>query len=75
MSLSDVFNVSDGDGTIFGSITKDELYGIKVIIPKEDSIKKFDEQCAAIDRQIELHSKEIEKLTEIQTIILSGMGR
>lgn len=75
MSLSDVFNVSDGDGTIFGSITKDELYGIKVILPDDDLILKFDEQCAIIDKQIELHSKEIEKLTEIQTIILSGMGR
>lgn len=75
MNLSDVFNVSDGDGTIFGSITKDELYGIKVIVPEDNLIREFDEQCAIIDKQIELHSKEIEKLTEIQTIILSGMGR
>lgn len=75
MSLSDVFNVSDGDGTIFGSITKDELYGIKVIVPDDDSVWKFDEQCTIIDKQIELHSKEIEKLTEIQTIKLSRMGR
>lgn len=74
MSLSDVFNVSDGDGTIFGSITKDELYGIKVILPDDDLILKFDEQCAIIDKQIELHSKEIEKLTEIQSLLLAGIA-
>ena len=39
--LTDVFNVSDDEGTIFGSINKDDLYNIEIMIPKKEDISLF----------------------------------
>ena len=47
----------------------------KLIIPDKVSLINFETQVSLIFNDMYLHSKEIEKLTEIQTIILSGMGR
>lgn len=75
MSLSDIFNVSDGDGTIFGSITKDELYGIKVIIPTENTINTFEVKAEIIDKEIKLLDKEINILTELLSMVMAGIGK
>ena len=38
LNLTDVFNVSDNEGTIFGSINKIDLYNIETVIPKAEDI-------------------------------------
>jgi type I restriction enzyme S subunit len=72
--LSDVFNVSDNEGTIFGSINKEDLYNISVIIPATNEIKAFDSQASIIDKNIELRDKEICNLSELQSLLLAKMG-
>ena len=72
--LSDVFNVSDDEGTIFGSINKEDLYNISVVIPATNEIKAFDSQASIIDKNIELRDKEICNLSELQSLLLARMG-
>ncbi len=51
------------------------LVKFPLLIPDEKTIEFFNKQLLPINRNICVREKEIEKLTEIQTIILSGMGR
>ena len=74
-NLSDVFNVSDDEGTIFGSINKEDLFNIEVIIPKSEQILIFEEQVEIIDKEIKLRDSEINKLTELQSLLLAKMGQ
>ena len=73
--LSDVFDVSDDEGTIFGSITKDDLHNIEIVIPCEHIIHKFESQVSIIDNKIKLIDKEINILTELQSLLLAKMGQ
>ena len=74
-NLSDVFNVSDDEGTIFGSINKDDLYNIEIVIPKMEQIQMFENQASIIDKDIELRDSEINKVTELQSLLLAKMGQ
>ena len=74
-NLSDIFNVSDDEGTIFGSINKDDLYNIIIVIPKTDDILLFEKQISIIDKEIQLEDSEIDKFTELQSLLLAKMGQ
>lgn len=54
---------------------KNWIMAYPIIVPDKKSIKQFDEQTLSINTLIESKRFEINKSTEIQTIILSGMGR
>ena len=75
LNLSDTFNKSNDDGTIFGSINKDDLFGLKVIIPSTRSIMIFERKAFSMDRMIELKNKEIRELIELQSLLLAKMGQ
>ena len=74
-NLSNVFNVSDDEGTIFGSITKDDLHNIDIVIPSKSKMKEFENHVSIIDNEIKLKDKEINILTELQSLLLAKMGR
>lgn len=74
-NLSVIFNVSDDEGTIFGSINKDDLYNIEIVIPKMEQITKFEEQVSIIDNDIKIRDSEINMLTELQSLLLAKMGK
>lgn len=74
-NLSNVFNVSDDEGTIFGSITKDDLHNIDIVIPSKSKMKEFENHVSIIDNEIKLKDKEINILTELQSLLLARMGR
>ena len=74
-NLSDVFNVSDDEGTIFGSINKDDLHNIEVIIPKIKQIQEFETYASIIDKEINLQDSEINKLKELQSLLLVKLGQ
>lgn len=65
------FNVSNEDGTIFGSITKDHLFGLPVIIPNENIIIDFEAKAKVIDNEITVLDKEIDKLTEMLSLMMA----
>ena len=75
LSLSDTFNKSNDEGTIFGSINKDDLFGLKIIIPPAKDMVVFEHKTLSIDRMIELKNKETSKLTELQSLLLAKMGQ
>ena len=74
-NLSDVFNVSDDEGTIFGSINKDDLYNIEIVVPTLKEMQVFEGYASDIDKEIELKDKEINILTELQSLLLARMGK
>lgn len=65
----------EGDGSVQGQLTVPNVEAYKIAIPPMLLLQSFNKQYDVVSKGVELHSKEIEKLTEIQTIILSGMGR
>ena len=62
-------------GGVQDLITQTDLKAVPILVPSKSSLIDFEQKASVIAQNIELHSKEIEKLTEIQTIILSGLGR
>ena len=63
-------------GTTFGSITKDELFNLPVVIPSNDVIERFEAICKPIfDKQMEI-GFEIESLTkqrdELLPLLMTG---
>lgn len=73
--LESVFSVSDDDGTVFGSINKDDLHSIEVVIPALQDMKVFEEYASVIDKLIGLKDKEINNLTDLQSLLLARMGK
>ena len=67
------FDLSEGTGTIFSSITKDELFGLRVIYDEKVS-KFFNENTQYIDNQIISISKQTQKLTQLQGLLLSRLA-
>ena len=58
------FDQRNAAGTTFGSITKEDLYSLHIIIPSDEVIKAFDKICSPMfDRQMIL-GKEIDILTK-----------
>ena len=63
----DVFN---GEGTVFGSVNKDALNSMKIVIPPADLIDKFESIANFIDRTICNNYGETCKLQDIRDTLL-----
>lgn len=75
LELEQVFNISDDDGTVFGSINKEDLYNIEVVIPTTQEMSLFEKQAFVIDKEIKLKDKENNILTELQSLLLAKIGK
>lgn len=65
-----LFDVMDGNGTTFGSITKDTLFEMKVVIPRRDQIKSFEEMVQPIEQKIRVAEQENRELTKFRDWLL-----
>ena len=72
-SLKYHFDISDGEGTIFGSINKDELHNIQLTY-SEYEIKNFEYVSLSIDTKIKNFSFENRKLAELKDLVLSKLA-
>ena len=63
----DIYN---GEGTVFGSINRNALEGLKIIIPPHKIIDKFDEIVVGIDSAIKSHFLENERLSILRDTLL-----
>ena len=72
--LKSYFDISDGEGTIFGSITKDDLYNIKVIFSQEEFLN-FNKIASKIDEHIKFGCLENQKLEDLKDLLLAKMTR
>lgn len=73
-NLKSQFDISDGEGTIFGSINKDDLHNMEVVY-SENEIKIFDNIVAPIDKTIKIYSIQNQKLTELKDLLLSRLAK
>mgnify|MGYP002625875516 CR=1 FL=1 len=64
------FENKNAVGTTFGSITKDELYNLPVVIPSKEVISAFNVKTIYIFNQQLLTSKEIQELTALRDSLL-----
>lgn len=73
-NLDEIFNVADGEGTIFGSINRDTLLNIDVIIPDNEIVGLFEEKVSSIDKLYKYNDLETRKLKELLSLLLAKMG-
>ena len=65
-----LFDVLDGNGTTFGSITKDTLYEMKVVIPDSALVNSFEEIVQPIEQKIRAAEQENRELTKLRDWLL-----
>ncbi len=73
-SLNSAFEFFNGEGTVFGSINRDSLENLDIIIPDDERLNLFEEQTQKIDEKIDLNEKEIEKLQNFKQLIISRIS-
>ncbi len=72
--LKEIFSISNGEGTVFGSINKDTLNTIKILVPANSVISFFEKNINKIDFKIYQICKENAKLEEMRELLLARMG-
>lgn len=70
LSLKRQLDVFNGEGTVFGSINRDTLNAMKVLIPDEDSIEKFECIVAPMDKLVRTNYDEICRLEILRDTLL-----
>lgn len=64
------FDIYNNGGTTFGAITKDDLFGIRVVFPKEVVIDKFEKRINCIDQEIFRNNQENQELVSLRDFLL-----
>lgn len=65
-----LFDIMDSNGTTFGSITKDELYEMKVVIPPAEQMEAFERTVQPIEQKIKQCELENRELTRQRNWLL-----
>lgn len=73
-NIKQQFDVSNGEGTIFGSITKDGLNDIQVIKPNDNIVLEYEKSSRELDKSIENYSKENNIIVQTKDLVLSKMA-
>ncbi len=68
--LGDVLRRFDAEGTVFGSISKDDFKSIEVLTPMEEWINSFENTVNPLDQKILSNYKQIQTLTRLRDILL-----
>ena len=65
-----LFDMMNSVGTTFGSITKDDLYSLKLIYPPNELLMKFDKSVNSFDREIKNRSRQNQELSQLRDWLL-----
>jgi len=68
--LKDEFDVFEGEGTLFGAITKDKFEGIRFVAPVQSIVEAFEILAGGMDDQIESNWKESRTLASLRDRLL-----
>jgi len=70
--LKEQFHEDDmmGGGTIFKSVTKDDVHGIKFLLPPKDIIRKFESVADTISRELEILTVKNANLRQTRDLLL-----
>ena len=74
-TLKEQFDISNDEGTVFGSINKDTLCDITIVVPQNSIIEHFEKIAIPIDKRIKLYSKQDKTLNNLREILLSKMAK
>ena len=69
-SMKKDFGVYNGEGTVFGSINKDSLNNMSVIIPTDDIKSNFENIISKLDNEYRLNYNEIVNLSNLRDTLL-----
>ena len=69
-SMKRNFDVYNGEGTVFGSINKDSLNNMSVIIPTDDIKSNFENIVSKLDNEYRLNHNEIVNLSNLRDTLL-----
>lgn len=69
-TLQSVFNSFEAEGTVFGSINKDSMLEIKIVIPPEKLTLSFEEKINPIDRKIYNNYLQTQTLSTLRDDLL-----
>ncbi len=69
-NLQPQLNMFNGEGTVFGSINRDSLNKMAIIIPDNESIAHFEDVVAPMDAQIRCNHEENLRLASIRDTLL-----
>ena len=72
-SLKKQLNVFNGEGTVFGSINRNSLNDMPILIPPDDTIEAFERVVAPMDAAIRNNFDEICRLQEIRDSLLPNL--
>jgi type I restriction enzyme S subunit len=65
-----IFDRRNGDGTTFGSINKDDLHSLQVVVPESVIIENFEEKVRSGNTMIANNQKQNQELTELRDWLL-----
>ena len=69
-SLKSVFEQYNGEGTVFGSINKKTLEGLRIIVPESKYIERFEKVANPLDGQIRCKKEESRRLASLRDTLL-----
>lgn len=72
-SLREKLDMFNGEGTVFGSINRDALNSMPIIIPTKEEMDRFEEIVAPMDAAIRNNYEEICRLECIRDSLLSRL--
>ncbi|MEY8491509.1 restriction endonuclease subunit S [Lachnospiraceae bacterium 29-91] len=64
------FDIYNNGGTTFGAITKEDLFGMRIVVPKEDIIDQFEKKVNCMDRKIFKGDRENQELISLREFLL-----
>ncbi len=70
VGFKQIFDVMDGNGTTFGSVNKDTLYELKVVVPPSAQVEAFEETVRPIEQKIRICEQENRELTKLRDWLL-----
>ncbi len=73
LDIKKQFDISNDEGTIFGSITKEGLHEIEIINPQNEIKILFESKLQVIDNKIKNNCNQIKSFKKIKNLLLSKM--
>ena len=68
------FKKSNDEGTIFGSIGKEDLFELKVLVPEDKVVNEFNSNLEDIDKIIDTADMENSKMLKVKDLLLAKLS-
>jgi type I restriction enzyme S subunit len=69
-NIEPIFKGFESEGTVFGSLNKNNFENIEIAIPSQDLIKEFEKIANSIDEKIFNNTLQIQTLTQLRDSLL-----